>query len=348
MRFEMMPVSWRAAASMAVAVLGLGLGWNDSAARDASPAVAAPPARAATSASSSPPAAAAPSTAGMSLRGDQEGTTFQSLTVEGEDRVHFEFERPELELDLDPAQAPGLDWGSAQDVLDRTQPDLFSPFAARSATAECPFLARPWLQQLASGPVARFQPQVDQVERWKLVVANSHGETVTSFSGQGRPPREIVWDGRAQSGKPAAPGLTYSYVLEAFDRAGNKRNFIGSGFELSAYRMQTAAGPALAFTGALCTTKPRPQSGFDARGLAPNAPPLLLEAASWLNQSPQIQSPIRVLTTARSTEQANALAASVARGIAPRLLGNPARLQVQAQVVPDACESGTVEILPAR
>ena len=33
------------------------------------------------------------------------------------------------------------------------------------------------------------------------------------------------------------PGLTYSYVFEAFDRAGNKRNIVGPGFTVPAYRI---------------------------------------------------------------------------------------------------------------
>src|SRR5262249_26877882 len=51
------------------------------------------------------------------LKGGSEGTVFKSLTVEGEDRIRFDIERPELQIDLDPSKAPGLDWGSARDVL---------------------------------------------------------------------------------------------------------------------------------------------------------------------------------------------------------------------------------------
>ena len=55
------------------------------------------------------------------------------------------------------------------------------------------------------------------------------------------PPEEITWDGRSSRGEPVTPGLTYSYVFEAFDRAGNKRNFVGEGFRLTAYRLATLA-----------------------------------------------------------------------------------------------------------
>ncbi|MEO5989021.1 MAG: hypothetical protein ABIU54_00005, partial [Candidatus Eisenbacteria bacterium] len=126
----------------------------------------------------------------MTLRGGEEGTVFRTLTVEGEDRIHFELERPELHLELDPEKAPGLDWGSARDVLDRTAPNLLAPFLATSTQDCSPYVAHPWLSHFASGVVATFRPDVKGVERWKLSVANARGETVATFEGRGDPPRE--------------------------------------------------------------------------------------------------------------------------------------------------------------
>jgi len=130
-------------------------------------------------------------------------------------------------------------------------------------------------------------------------------------------------------------------MVEARDRAGNKRNFVGEGFQVAAYRLETAQGPVLAFAGA-------PDEGAPARRSDVNtgaASPFVLEAASWINQSPPTH-PMRVSATARSFERANALATEVSRALAPLLLGDPARLQVQAQVQPDALELGTVQIAP--
>src|SRR2546426_7814389 len=155
-------------------------------------------------------AAASPasSDSSMTLRAGQAGTEFRSMTVEGEDRVHVDFGRPELNLDLDPEDVPGLASGSAMDVLDRTVPDLASPLAAMSSKERSPYTARPWLRQFATGAVARFRPAVKGVVRWKLLVADSRGETVASFDGVGDPPKEIAWDGRTKSGAPVTPGLT--------------------------------------------------------------------------------------------------------------------------------------------
>src|SRR5688572_1347029 len=43
----------------------------------------------------------------MTLRAGQDRTDFRSMTIEGEDRVQVEVERPELALELDAEKVPG-------------------------------------------------------------------------------------------------------------------------------------------------------------------------------------------------------------------------------------------------
>jgi hypothetical protein len=297
---------------------------------------AAGPAWAATATAPSAP----PPDSGLTLRGGQEGTVFRTLTVEGEDRIHVDFERPELMLDLEPGNVPGLDLGTARDVLDRTLPDLVAPLRASSAALRTPYLARPWLRQFGADAVARFRPEVTDVERWKLMVADSKGQAVRTFEGRGRPPQEIAWDGSGQDGAPVVPGLTYSYVFEAHDRAGNRRNFVGEGFRVAAFRIETPGGPALAFSGRLLAVDgPAPGSGL---------PAIVLEAASWLNHSAAVRRPVRVTATARSLEQATALASAVVRQLSACALGDPARFQAATRVEPDAAEDGVVHITPVQ
>jgi hypothetical protein len=290
---------------------------------------------------------AAPSESTMIIPSGQEGAVFRSLTIEGEDRVHLEFDRPPLVLDLDPSQAPGLDWGSASDVLDRTVPDLGAPMLQSSAQLGTPGLAHPWLGHFLTGAVARFKPDVQGVERWKLTIVDSKGQNVAGFEGKGQPPREIAWDGRTTGGGLVVPGLTYSYVLEARDRAGNKRNFVGQGFKVSAYRLDPIDNPVLVFTGReLPAPDPgRPASSPDERE---TTAPILIEAASWLNQSPKALQAVRVTATARTMEQAQSLCALVSRQMTPYLLGDPARVQTLPDVQPDAPEGGAVRITAGR
>jgi hypothetical protein len=269
------------------------------------------------------------------LRGGADGTAFQSLTVQGEDRIQIDFERPPLVLDLDLEKAPGLEWGSAQDVLDRTVPDRVTPLASLSSRQPSPYVASPWITRFAEGAVARFRPQITDVERWRMVVANARGEEVASFQGKGSPPKEIVWDGHSKSGATVSPGLAYSYVFEAYDRAGNKRNFVGEAFRVTAYRLDTPEGPVLAFTG---------NELGDSRRSADAVSPIVREAATCLNQVARPNQIVRVTATARSLDRAQALAADVSRGLAPLLLGDPVRVQGVAEVKADAPEDGALRI----
>ena len=292
-------------------------------------------------------AKAAPRDSGYTIPAGQEGAVFRSLTVEGEDRVHFEFERPALALDLDPNSAPGLDWGSARDVLNRTVPDLGAPLLASSSQQPTPHLAHPWLGHFVTGSVARFRPDVQGVERWKLTIVDARGQTVASYEGRGDPPREIGWDGRTQGGGLVVPGITYSYVMEARDRAGNKRNFVGQGFQVSAYRLASLEDPMMVFSG---RELPSPDPTRPAPGPTEKeaTAPILIEAAGWLNQSPKAVQAVRVTATARSNDQAQSLCALVVRQMTPHLLGDPVRIQAVAEVQPDAPERGAVRISTGR
>ena len=309
----------------------------------AAPKSAAAAARKAATAEQNSKAAADSS---MTLRGGQERTDFRTMTVEGEDRVHLEVERPPLVLDLNPEKVGGLESGSAGDVLNRVAPDLMTTYLESTAHGPEPYLARPWLRQFATGSVARFQPNVKDVDRWKLMVADSKGQTVTTFQGKGDPPKEIAWDGRSQEGATVTPGLTYSYIFEAYDRAGNKRNFVGEGFRVSAYRLDTPDGQVLVFSGQsiFAGQKSARAFGMGADGAAKAIPPVILEAAGWLNQGTRIAQPVRVTATGRSFEQANLLAGRVSAALAELALGDPARIQTVAEVLPDAPYGGTIRI----
>ena len=291
-------------------------------------------------------AAEVPPDSAMTIKGGQDRTDLRTMTVEGEDRVQVVVERPPLLLDLDPEKVPGLESGSAADVLNRVAPDLSTGYMSISSHQPMPYAARPWLRQFTSGAVARFQPAVKGVQRWKLQVADSKGQTVMTYSGTGDPPKDIAWDGRTQGGALVTPGLTYSYVFEAYDKAGNKRNFVGEGFKVNAYRVETATGPVLVFSGQslLASNGATGGAGMGMGGSTRATSPIVAEAAMWINQSTRVLQPVRVTATARGFEQANLLAKQVGAALGELTLGDPARIQSVAEVVPDAPDGGMVRI----
>lgn len=284
--------------------------------------------------------------AGMTLRAGKERTDFRSMTIEGEDRVQFEVERPELALELDAEKVSGLESGGAADVMNRVAPDLTTAYLGISSQLPSPYLGRPWLRQFVSGPVARFQPDVKGVERWKLVVLDSKGEVVRTFEGKGDAPKEISWDGRSQSGSLVTPGLTYSYYFEAFDKAGNKRNFVGEGFKVSAYRVDAPGGPVLVFSGqsVIQALRNGRSYGMGSGNGSRATPAVILEAVSWINQASSVSQPIQVTVSARSYEQANLLAKQVASTMNELALGDPSRVRTSTEVAPDAADGGVVRV----
>jgi hypothetical protein len=275
----------------------------------------------------------------LRLEGRSEGSDLGSLTVQGEDRIRIEYERPRLDLDRDlrPRQAPGLDWENTWESV-----DLFSRLMESTAFSDCPYLGRPWLTQFSPEEVARFAPRVSTEGPWQLTVVDSRGVAVRSFSGQGEMPEAILWDGRDMDGGPVTPGLTYSFRMELRDRAGNVRSYTGEGFDLPPFLLRERDGFCLVFAGE-CLETDREGEASGSRGES-----LLREAASWLNQTAEPAGRIEIRTQARSEAQAAALSQRVSAALVPLLAGDPKRIACLPAEKEDAPDHGTVLIRALR
>jgi len=165
---------------------------------------------------------------------------------------------------------------------------------------------------------------------------DSRGREVVQFEGRKNPPRRLEWDGRKQDGTLALPGLTYSYVLEAFDKAGNKRRFVGEGFQIEAYRRDHGNSQEFLISGSQWTDAER-----TAR---PGASAYLLETASWLNMRTGAGDPVTVTATAGSYAEAQALGDKVAAELRPLIPGDGTRVAVAAIVEPGTPPGGILNI----
>lgn len=81
---------------------------------------------------------------------------------------------------------------------------------------------------------------------------------------------------------------------------------------------------------------------------ANTAPPVILEAASWLNQSAAPATPIVLTATARSAEEAAALAQRVQTQLGTLLIGDAARVRTETRVESDAPPGGAVALVTGR
>lgn len=270
----------------------------------------------------------------ISLSRDSQGTVLRSFTIEGEDRVSIKFDRPRINLDLDPRTAPGLGWENTWDKV-----EVFPAVTAQSAMNSPQFTGQPWLQEFAQDDVVVFNPEAPGLTSWKLTIVDSRGKPAAVRQGEGSPPADLAWDGRRDDGTCAWPGLIYSFVMETVDLAGNQRTFSGRGFGLPAYRLTGQQEDILVFSGADIITD-------DLITPVANLPadPLIIETASWLNQAPGLTAAIEIRATARSHRQAQQLADMVSVALTGLVCGDPERINTVVNVVKDAPDQGVIEI----
>jgi hypothetical protein len=271
----------------------------------------------------------------MRIKAGEQGKNFNNITIEGEDRVRVNFDRPELKLDVDPSKAPGLDWESVWAALGTDGFNFVDPMLTRSVYERSPYTPRPWLDSFHDGPLARFRPEVNGVEKWGLEVADSRGKTVARFQGSGKPPKEITWDGTTIDGGSARSDLTYSYVLNATDKAGNKRSFVGDSFQIPPHVAQNKDGVSMSFSVPVESVNDR----------VPDA--VVLEAATRLNQSVAPNTAVRVEVTAPTFNIAKSIGDEVVATLQPHLYGEPSRIAVVTNVDTGGAERASVTIRTA-
>lgn len=57
-------------------------------------------------------------------------------------------------------------------------------------------------------------------ESWILAIYDSHGNSVRTFSGEGMPPKTVIWDGKSEDGIPAASRNRYTAFLSVVPEKG--------------------------------------------------------------------------------------------------------------------------------
>lgn len=130
----------------------------------------------------------------------------------------------------------------------------------------------------------------------------------------------------------------YSYVLEAKDKAGNRRNFVGPGFEVAPYRIEKDGQFRIVLSGASLIG---PGAASRPVGMSD---PWVLEAASWMNQYCTPEQTIEIHVSARNHEMAEAMGEIVRVQMAEQLPGSPLRLRVTTEASSEAPRAGVVTI----
>jgi len=95
----------------------------------------------------------------------------------------------------------------------------------------------PWLPPIVAQPVVVFFPQEGEgMIEWELVITDYQGEEVKKFSGKGRPPERIEWDGVDRNHRTLKVGFPCSYVYTAVDVGTNSHTYMGETFKVNAFK----------------------------------------------------------------------------------------------------------------
>jgi len=95
----------------------------------------------------------------------------------------------------------------------------------------------PWLPPIVAQPVVVFFPQEREgMIEWELVITDYQGEEVKKFSGKGRPPERIEWDGVDRNHRTLKVGFPCSYVYTAVDVGTNSHTYMGETFKVNAFK----------------------------------------------------------------------------------------------------------------
>ena len=95
----------------------------------------------------------------------------------------------------------------------------------------------PWLPPIVAQPVVVFFPQRREgIIEWELVITDYQGEEVKGFSGKGRPPDKIEWDGIDRNYRILKVGFPYSFIFTTVDVGTNPYTHVGEPFKVNAFK----------------------------------------------------------------------------------------------------------------
>lgn len=167
---------------------------------------------------------------------------------------------------------------------------------------------RPWLSEIEEPPLAVFHPLYgEDVEKWELVITDAVGNVFRTFSGKGKPPRNVRWNGENRNGEMIDVGTDYSYYVKAVDQLGNTSRILGKKIRIPGLYWKKDLNYIVRVDGRIVFTENT--SAFTRTGQK-----LLLEASDYVRKD--INKRLRVVVYSRNEE----LSVTRARKIADYLL----------------------------
>lgn len=268
------------------------------------------------------------------------GAALPEMVVEAENQVRQAIEKGTFTIDLDAAAVDSF--YSAMDELalavspvSGLQPHLNNLEVMRSSQPP-----HYWLPQIPVTPVATFyteEPEGHRPSRWQLAITDFRGSPCRTYSGKGRPPETVSWDGRSDHGDMLQVGYPYSYVFTTTDKGTNSYNYAGESFRLPGLDYRRDGHRVLELAGG--ELFPRGESSLTTAGEN-----WLMRAADEVRRHPY--SPVRLVVTAETQSLAESRAELVAAYLADGMILPREQIETEAVQQPDlrAEMDGTVAV----
>lgn len=216
------------------------------------------------------------------------------VTIRAEQKERLKSAKPPLNLSLDETQElrPALETSTSvfrqEPVAWRDRPPRV-PKILRSPLAIVPSSTR-----FSRDPVALFYPLSElksvvpapgnqTTSLWRYEVADQAGQRFRSWTGTGRPPEEINFDGKSDAGRMLRPGLPYTPVLTYVNSRGTS-TVVGQPVTVEGVREQEADALCLRMDPRVLWESPLAQVGEPPPALTPAGLEILQEAADWIKR----------------------------------------------------------------
>lgn len=259
----------------------------------------------------------------------ESGAALPEMVVEAQNEVRQEIEKGTFAFALDAATVDSFFTVMDEEALGVSPVSGLQPHLnnlEKLASDQPPHL---WIPEMARTPVASFytaEPEGHQVKNWALTVTDFRGSPYRTFTGSGRPPKELDWDGVGDNGEMLKVGYPYSYVFSITDKGTNTYNHAGVSFRIPALDYTREGDRVLEIAGGEMFV--REESAF-----ADGGEDWLTRATDEIRQHPW--SPIRVVVTAERQDLAEKRAAEVGNFLADALILPREQVETAAVQKPD-------------
>ena len=174
-------------------------------------------------------------------------------------------------------------------------------------------IRKPWLGNILTPPITISNISVEKkdINQWELVITDATGGVFKTFSGMGKPPRAIEWNGKDSKGDMIDPGKNYSYYLRVTDKE-NKSSFqLGKKIRIPALYWKEEFNSVVRLDGRIAFKSNSSQ-------LSESGKDLLEEAADYVRQD--IKKRLRVIVYSQNEDLAMERTKRIANFILDRVI----------------------------